>query len=162
MIFRCDGGWTIPPAFHGNPYTAGGDGNHMHFIWEKLFILVPQNGQYIPRLATKYRFSLDRKKLFITLRKGIKWHDGKAFQAKDIQTTFLIKYAQGWPESLISIETPEAHTVVMHWSKPISEIDQKIIFNEKIMAPYHLYGEFCKPIKNIITKVQKRFAGKKN
>ena len=70
VILRLDGGWYIPPAFHGNPYAPGGDGTHMHFIWNRLFLLVPATDQNIPRLGLSHNISSDRRVLTIKLRKA--------------------------------------------------------------------------------------------
>ncbi|WP_233531913.1 ABC transporter substrate-binding protein [Paenibacillus alkalitolerans] len=46
------------------------------------------NGQPVPGLATSWKF--DKKNLTYTfnLRKGVKWHDGKPFTAKDVKFSF--------------------------------------------------------------------------
>ena len=42
----------------------------------------------VPDLATKWAWSADNTKLVFTVRDGVKWHDGKAFSAKDVACTF--------------------------------------------------------------------------
>ena len=42
----------------------------------------------VPDLATSWAWSPDRTKLTFELRKGVKWHDGVPFTAKDVQCTF--------------------------------------------------------------------------
>ncbi|MDP7422180.1 MAG: ABC transporter substrate-binding protein, partial [bacterium] len=150
VIFRCDGGWYMPPAFHGNPYVAGGDGTHMHFIWNRLFLFIPATDEYIPRLGLSHSFSDDRTELTIKLREGVVWHDGTPFTARDVKATFLVKYASGWGEAMRIIEVPDDHTVVFKWRYPFGSIDEKIIFNERIMAPEHLYGTFARKAEKIL------------
>jgi peptide/nickel transport system substrate-binding protein len=55
---------------------------------------VNEEGKFIPNLATEVpsqengRISSDGKKWNITLKKGVKWHDGKPFSAKDVDFTY--------------------------------------------------------------------------
>src|SRR5712692_8421269 len=42
----------------------------------------------VPDLATNWSWSADNTKLTFDLREGVKWHDGKAFTAKDVVCTF--------------------------------------------------------------------------
>jgi len=42
----------------------------------------------VPDLATNWSWSADNTKLTFVLREGVKWHDGKAFTAKDVVCTF--------------------------------------------------------------------------
>jgi peptide/nickel transport system substrate-binding protein len=44
----------------------------------------------VPDLATSWAWSPDRTKLTFELRKGVKWHDGVPFTAKDVQCTFYL------------------------------------------------------------------------
>ena len=154
IIFRCDGGWYMPPAFNGNPYAPGGDGTHMHFIWNRLFLYVPATGEYIPRLALSFEFSPDRRKLTIKLRRDVQWHDGTPFTARDVKTTFLLKYANGWGEPLRIIEIPDDYTVVFKWREPFGTIDEKIIFNDRVMAPDHIFGKFSRNCEQLILQAQ--------
>lgn len=46
------------------------------------------NGQPIPGLATSWKFDKPSLTYTFNLRKGVKWHDGKPFTAKDVKATF--------------------------------------------------------------------------
>ena len=145
----------MPPAFHGNPYVPGGDGTHMHFIWERLFLLIPKNGKLIPRLGLSHKFSKDFKQLTVHLRKGVLWHDKTPFTSKDVKTSFLVRYALGWGDALEKIKTPDDYTIIFCWRKPFGEIEAKVIFNEKIMAPYHLFHKYTNRVEKVLEQAQK-------
>ena len=51
---------------------------------------VPQNSLQliIPDLAPSWSWSEDGTQLTFRLRDGVKWHDGRAFTAKDVQCTW--------------------------------------------------------------------------
>jgi peptide/nickel transport system substrate-binding protein len=152
--FHCIGGWSMPPSFHGNPYTAGGDGTHMHFIWDKLYFMVPATGELIPRLAVSHHFNDDRTTLRVKLRQGVKWHDGTLFSSKDVKTTFILRWAMGWGGPLKEIETPSDDEIVFHWRRPFSIIDEKTVFNERIMASYHLFGHHLEKLCPMLVQAQ--------
>jgi peptide/nickel transport system substrate-binding protein len=42
----------------------------------------------VPDLATEWSWNKDKTQLTFKLRKGVKWHDGKPFTAKDVQCTW--------------------------------------------------------------------------
>ncbi len=154
VIFRCIGGWSMPPSFHGNPYVASGDGTHMHFIWNKLYLMVPATDELIPRLAISHTFNDDRTTLSVRLRQGVKWHDGTPFTSKDVKTTFILRWAMGWGGSLKEIETPSDYEILFHWRRPFSIIDEKAIFNERIMAPYNLFGHYLEKLEPMLAQAQ--------
>src|SRR6202022_4020050 len=51
---------------------------------------VPQNTlqAIVPDLATGWSWNEDGTALTFTLRQGVKWHDGKAFNARDVLCTW--------------------------------------------------------------------------
>lgn len=57
-------------------------------MYERLVELDPWTGEYYPRLARKFEVSPDGKQYTFTLRKGLKWSDGKPLNADDVVFTF--------------------------------------------------------------------------
>src|SRR5437764_4873879 len=51
---------------------------------------VPQSSlqSIVPDLATAWSWSEDGTELTLPVRKGVTWHDGRPFTAKDVQCTF--------------------------------------------------------------------------
>lgn len=60
-----------------------------HLVFDNLIYRDPDTFQYKPSLATKWKF-LDDKTLELSLRSGVKFHNGEAFDADDVVAT--IKY----------------------------------------------------------------------
>jgi peptide/nickel transport system substrate-binding protein len=52
----------------------------------------------IPDLATKWSWNSDKTKLTFTLRKGVKFHDGKPFTAKDVVCTWNLVLGNSKPK----------------------------------------------------------------
>ncbi len=76
-----------------------------------------------PGLATSWAYSADGKTITYRLRSAT-WHDGKPFTSADVKFTFelikskqLSQYAQ-WVTQLASVDTPDAHTVALHFTQP--------------------------------------------
>src|SRR6185437_3440691 len=76
-----------------------------------------------PGLATSWSYSSDGKTITYQLRPAT-WHDGKPFTSADVKFTFelikskqLSQYAQ-WVTQLTSVDTPDEHTVALHFSAP--------------------------------------------
>ncbi len=57
-------------------------------IYEPLFVYNVMKGEFVPWLATDYKWSPDATKLTMTMRDGVKWSDGQPFTAKDVAYTF--------------------------------------------------------------------------
>jgi peptide/nickel transport system substrate-binding protein len=140
--FRCSGGWFIPPSFHGNPWSQGGDGSHLAFIYEPLFLYLPESGEYRPQLGLSYQSK--GQYLEIQLRPEAHWHDGKPFSSQDVKSSFLLYWLQGWGGRLKSIETPTPQSVIFEWYEPVSPLEIRQVLGRRIQAPAHLFGQWTR------------------
>ena len=57
-----------------------------HHIWDQLIYRDPKSNEYKPLLATAWKW-VDQKTLEIDLRKGVRFHNGEAFDAADVVYT---------------------------------------------------------------------------
>ncbi|MBU2867289.1 ABC transporter substrate-binding protein [Pacificibacter marinus] len=78
-----------------------------------------------PRLAESWEFSDDGLTLTMKLRDGVTFHSGKAFTSADVKASmdYVLDPAngaliRGFAERVISLETPDDHTVVMTFEEP--------------------------------------------
>jgi peptide/nickel transport system substrate-binding protein len=51
-------------------------------------VKIDRTGKIVPALAGDYKVSMDGKEYSFSLKKGVKFHDGKAFGAEDVKLTF--------------------------------------------------------------------------
>ena len=81
---------------------------------------------FIPELAERWEESPDHLRHVFHLRKGVRWHDGTPFRAKDVKFTIdrildptvrAARLANTFVD-LEAVETPDDHTVVFRWRKP--------------------------------------------
>jgi peptide/nickel transport system substrate-binding protein len=80
--------------------------------------------EYVPQLATAWNWSEDNKTLTMTLRDGVTFHDGEAFDAAAVK--FNLDRARSLPDSLRkselssveSVEVIDARTVAIKVKKP--------------------------------------------
>ncbi len=57
-------------------------------IYEPLYIYNPIKADWVPWLATSYRWVNNNKKLLFTIREDVEWSDGIPFSANDVAYTF--------------------------------------------------------------------------
>lgn len=62
-------------------------------MWEPLFILNYSNGDLEPWLATGFEANDEQTEFTVTLRDGVTWSDGEAFDAEDV--VFSVQMAMG-------------------------------------------------------------------
>src|SRR5438876_129137 len=85
----------------------------------------------IGELAEKWSWQDNFRNLVFFLRKGVKWHDGQPFTAKDVKFTFdmlreaadapaklRINPRKDWYANIEAIEVPDPFTVVFRLKKP--------------------------------------------
>lgn len=68
-------------------------------LWDPLLFTDPWTGRPVPKLAKKFELSKDGLSYTITLRKGLKWSDGKPLTADDVYFTFNTIIANGYGNS---------------------------------------------------------------
>ncbi len=99
-------------------------------IHEPMMLFNRATGELMPWLAEAYAYSEDNLTLTYTLREGILWSDGEAFDSTDVKYTFdLINTNAGLSgggalrnvlELTTSIEAPDPRTVVFTFSEVYS------------------------------------------
>jgi peptide/nickel transport system substrate-binding protein len=83
----------------------------------------------VPDLATGWSWNEDSTELTLALRRGVKWHDGKPFTAKDVQCTWdllleksadklRINSLKSWYRNLEQVSTNGDHEVTFHLKRP--------------------------------------------
>lgn len=87
VIFDIDRTISDPQNF--NWFTPGVKRQHgaHQVMWEPLFILNYESGAIDPWLATGFEANADNTEYTITLRDGVTWSDGEAFNADDVVFT---------------------------------------------------------------------------
>lgn len=105
-----------------------------------------ENGEIVPQLATSWEFSADGKTATFKLREGVKWHDGQDFTSADVAYNALelwkkyLNFSTDLQRNLESVDTPDAHTAVFNYSKPIpSELLLRALADLGYVVPKHIY-----------------------
>ncbi|MBP3950058.1 peptide-binding protein [Bacillus suaedae] len=76
-------GHQFNPIFYADSYEA----NILDFTHEAL-VGLDENLEFIPELASDWKFNDDFTELTYTLEEGVKWHDGEEFTAEDVVFTY--------------------------------------------------------------------------
>ncbi|MDI7262057.1 MAG: ABC transporter substrate-binding protein, partial [Thermodesulfobacteriota bacterium] len=93
---------------------------------------IDRDGKIVPALAREYKISKDGKEYTFLLKKGVKFHDGKPFDAEDVKFTFErlmdpktnipnIKYYR----DIESVEVADSHTVKFK----LKNVNSMFLFN---------------------------------
>jgi peptide/nickel transport system substrate-binding protein len=95
-------------------------------------VKIDRNGKIVPALAKGYTISKDGKEYTFVLKKGVKFHDGKPFDAEDVKFTFdrLMdpKTATAHPEyykDIDSVQVVDSHTVKIK----LKNVNSMFLFN---------------------------------
>jgi peptide/nickel transport system substrate-binding protein len=85
----------------------------------------------VPELAEKWSWQDNYRNLVFFLRRGVKWHDGRPFTARDVKYTFdVVREAadapaklrlsprKEWYANVEAIETPDPYTVIFRLHRP--------------------------------------------
>jgi peptide/nickel transport system substrate-binding protein len=96
-------------------------------------VKIDRDGKIIPALAKEYKISKDGKEYAFVLKKGVKFHDGKPFDAEDVRFTFdrlmdSQKTGTAHPEyykDIESIQVVDSHTVKIR----LKSVNSMFLFN---------------------------------
>lgn len=85
----------------------------------------------VGELAERWEWRDDGRTLLFVLRRGVTWHDGQPFTARDVKHTFdLVREAPGmtqklrvsprkdWYQNVVAIDTPDPFTVAFRLKRP--------------------------------------------
>lgn len=134
-----------PPTLNLGTTTDFAAGDVSAKILEGLVWLDPQYNPK-PSLATAWTVSPDGKTYRFTLRRGVKWHDGRDFTSADVKFSLLEVTGKLHPRAApvfknlgIEVDAPDALTVVVKLQKPYAPfLSQMTVFDAPIL-PRHLY-----------------------
>lgn len=95
----------------------------IHLVFDQLMDY-DDKAEYVPRLAQSFKWSADKKSLTLTLRKDVKWHDGKPFTARDVVFTANAIMHPGYTGFNQSTFEPLAGAE--DYLKKVSELNQQL------------------------------------
>jgi peptide/nickel transport system substrate-binding protein len=120
-------------------------------IYETLFFVNSISGAVTEVLGTDYKWSKDALSLSLNTRKNVKWNDGQAFTAKDVEFTFnyVKKYpaldTSGiWSNGLASVKATGTDTVNFTFSKANTPIFTYLAHLPII--PEHVWSSIADPL----------------
>lgn len=105
-------------------------------------------------LATSWESTPDGKAITFKLRQGVTWHDGKPFTSADVQYCAMElwkkhqNYGTQLQHYLVSVDTPDALTVVFNYSRPMPmDLLLRALVDLGYVVPRHVY-EGQNPMEN--------------
>ena len=142
-------GWTQDPS-NINPYVGQDEEayNLWALNWDLLVNFDPEDLTPAPGIAESWEVSDDKKTITFHLVHA-NWSDGKPITSKDVKYSLEVLGDNGvlftnYNSSITKIETPDAHTAVVHTKKP----DARIIGGLFIyILPEHIWGKV--PVKEL-------------
>jgi peptide/nickel transport system substrate-binding protein len=127
-----------------NPLSAGPATYVQYGIYEPLFVFDPWKTRLEPWLAEGGEWVSD-KVFLLTLRKGVRWQDGKALTADDVVFTFDLRFEEGvqyanltgWLDEVVA---EDEHTVRFRFSDPRrGEWDNNLY--TRLILPEHRWSD---------------------
>jgi peptide/nickel transport system substrate-binding protein len=81
-----------PPGLYGADETDGEALRAIEQVMQSLLAYDPKTGAVLPALATEWTASDDLTEWTFTLRDGVKFHDGAAFDANDVVESYVVQW----------------------------------------------------------------------
>jgi peptide/nickel transport system substrate-binding protein len=110
-----------PPGLDPTTAPAASIGEIVHYSVLEGLTKINMDGSITPLLAESWAIDPDGKSYTFKLRKGVKFHDGEAFDASDVKFSFERAKAEGSTnkakkavfDNIARIETPDPFTVIV-------------------------------------------------
>jgi peptide/nickel transport system substrate-binding protein len=114
-------------------------------------LTLDDKGEYVPRLAAEVPtvenggVSADARSYTFKLRRDVKWQDGAPFTAADVEFTWKMITDPKLPvpsrvvwQDVARVETPDPHTVRVHFAKPTVAFLGTVASDRGYIVPRHL------------------------
>jgi peptide/nickel transport system substrate-binding protein len=143
-------GWAQDPQTL-NPFVGLDEEDYTAWAinWDLLVGFSPKDFSPVPGIAQSWDISPDKKTVTFHLVPNAKWSDGKPITSTDVKYSLETLGSHGalftsYTDTVTSIETPDAHTVVVKTKRP----DARIVGGLFIyILPKHIWGKV--PIKDL-------------
>lgn len=134
-----------------NPLTGNPADGTTAFIYEPLLLFNQLSGKVEPWLASSYKWSKGNRTLTFSLRKGVKWNDGKPFTSADVKYTFTLAKNPAIPcgdcwKVISNITTPNSTTVVVNF-KSVNTSMLYYLGQTLYQVPQHAFSKTSDPVK---------------
>jgi peptide/nickel transport system substrate-binding protein len=139
---------VLNPAFSGgnlNGYVDRGP------IYESLIQFNGETGKPTPWLATKWGWSNHNLTLWFTIRKGVKWNDGKPFSAADVLYSARLTLANpafdgsSGMDPYVKSVSQSGDTVYFHL-KSVNSTLLYYIGQDLLILPQHIWSKVSNPV----------------
>jgi peptide/nickel transport system substrate-binding protein len=140
-----------------NPYNGHPNAGIQGLVYETLYFVNVNGGQFTPMLASSYQWNSDNTKVTFTIRPNVKWNDGQAFTADDVAFTFNLmkQYAaadtNGVWSYLKDVTATDPSTVVMTFQKAYPP-ELVTIAGHVYIIPKHVFATVGDPTKYLTDK----------
>lgn len=131
---------------HLNPLAVNDQIEFMELstIYDRLFRIGP-DGKPVPWAATAMKV-VDGKTIELTIRQGMRWHDGKPVTAEDVRFSF--EYQKKWKapfflaalNNVTSVEVPSANTVRIKLENPSAPFVSNVLA-AMFLIPKHIWQD---------------------
>lgn len=119
------------------------DNDLMRLAYSRLFT-VDGDGKLTPDLVSNYDVSSDQKTYTLTVKDGVKWHDGEALTADDVLFTFALIQDPAWKSPLhmafkdVAVEKSDDRTIKLTLKEPFAPFLTQLDFG---ILPRHVWKD---------------------